>query len=193
VAGRLTNRQRVFVEEYLQCWCASEAARRAGYRGDANTVGPRLLANVGVKALIEQRIADKAMSADEVLVRLTEQARGDFGDFIRINELTGEAFLDLAAAKVAGKLHLVKSYQEASEKFGAKLELYDAQAALVHLGKHHRLFAEVLNINNLDWSKLTDEQIQRLAGGEDPLKVLTESHTDQGAGRDGAPETAGDG
>ena len=76
----LTDRQRVFVEEYLTCWNASESARRAGYRGRANTVGPRLLANVGIQKYVEKRLSEKAMKADEVLARLADEARGTLSD-----------------------------------------------------------------------------------------------------------------
>lgn len=82
----LTNKQQAFIEAYLRCWNASEAARQAGYRGDPNTIGPRLLANVGVKAAVEQRLAALQMSTDEILVGLTQQARGDLGQFFKIVE-----------------------------------------------------------------------------------------------------------
>lgn len=137
----LSAKRQAFIEEYLQCWNASEAARRAGYRGKANVVGPQLLANVSVQAAIKARLAEKAMTADEVLMRLAEHARGSMAEFIRVSE-TGTAWLDLRAAEKAGKLHLIKSYQEASDKFGAKLELYDAQAALALLGRAHKLFTD---------------------------------------------------
>jgi phage terminase small subunit len=132
----------VFVEEYLTCWNASEAARRAGYKGQASSVGAQLLANISIQEAIKARLAEKAMTADEVLVRLAEHARGSMAEFVRVNEDTGAVWLDMRAAQAAGKLHLIKSYQEASDKFGAKLELYDAQAALALLGKHHKLFTE---------------------------------------------------
>lgn len=131
----LSNKQRVFVEEYLSCWNATEAARRAGY-AHANVQGSRLLADVSIKAAIEARIAEKAMSADEVLLRLADQARSSLADFI--NE-AGE--VDLRTAKSHGRLHLVKSYT-VTDKGTERVELYDAQAALVHLGRHHGLFVD---------------------------------------------------
>jgi len=138
----LSAKRQIFIEEYLQCWNASEAARRAGYKGQANSVGAQLLANISIQAAIKARLSEKAMTADEVLVRLAEHARGSMAEFVRVNEDTGAVWLDMRTAQAAGKLHLIKSYQEASDKFGAKLELYDAQAALALLGKHHRLFTD---------------------------------------------------
>lgn len=80
------------------------------------------------------------MSADEVKVRLTDQARGDMADFI----MAGIPSIDLDKAEKAGKLHLLKSISHTiGEKTDTvKIELYDAQAALVHLGKMHGLFVE---------------------------------------------------
>lgn len=138
----LSAKRQVFVEEYLACWNASEAARRAGYKGQASSVGAQLLANISIQAAIKARLSEKAMSADEVLVRLAEHARGSMAEFIRVDEATGAAWLDLRAAKDAGRLHLIKSYQEASDKSGAKLDLYDAQTALTQLGRAHGLFID---------------------------------------------------
>lgn len=85
-ADKLTTKQRVFVEEYLTCWNASEAARRAGYAAPHNIQGPRLLSNVSIQTEIQRRLAEKAMSANEVLARLAEHARGSMGDFLRVDE-----------------------------------------------------------------------------------------------------------
>jgi len=133
--GKLSNKQRVFVEEYLSCWNASEAARRAGYLGRPNTVGPRLLANVGIQATIKARIAEKAMSADEVLLRLAEHGRSDIGEM-----MTEGGALDLAKAKAIGKTRLIKAVTESDK--GLRIEMYDAQAALVQLGRAHGLFTD---------------------------------------------------
>ena len=65
----LTNKQRVFVEEYLRCWNATEAARRASY-AHPNVAGPRLLVNVSIAAEIEHEVSERSMSADEVASRL---------------------------------------------------------------------------------------------------------------------------
>jgi hypothetical protein len=64
----------------------SEAARRAGYTGKADVIGSRLLGDVSIKARVEQRVNEIAMSADEVLIGLSEQARGDIGEFYKIVE-----------------------------------------------------------------------------------------------------------
>jgi hypothetical protein len=129
----LNNRRRVFVEEYLKCWNASESARRAGYKGKSNVAGPRLLANDSIKAEIERRLDELKMSADEVLVRLADQARASSGQFI-----DEHGHIDWAKVKEQG--HLIKGISQTSR--GDKIELHDVQGALQLIGKHHGLFAD---------------------------------------------------
>lgn len=167
----LNTKQTVFVEEYLRCWNSSEAARRAGYNGKANVIGPRLLADVSIKAQIDERIAELKMSTDEVLIRLAEQARGSLGEFTDVKLMD-----DL---KDHPKAHLIKHlttdvYEDKGGKlhYKTRFELYDAQAALVHIGKAHGLFKETITNLNYDLTKATDEQLQRIAAGEDAAAVL---------------------
>src|SRR5690606_12450797 len=75
------------------------------------------------------------MSADEVLVRLAEQARSAHGAYL--SETGG---IDMARLLADGKGHLVKGIKQTA--YGRNIEFYDAQAALVHIGKHHKLFTE---------------------------------------------------
>ncbi len=136
--AKLTARQRVFVEEYLICWNASEAARRAGYKGKPNVVGPRLLANVSIQEAIKARVDELSMSANEVLLGLTAQARGTLDDFIVLGK--DGLRIDLNKARKAGKLSLVKKLSET--KYGLAIELHDAQAAMVQLGRVHGMFID---------------------------------------------------
>lgn len=143
----LTSKQQVFIHEYLQCWNAAEAARLAGYsEHTARQQGSRLLTKVDVKAAIDSRIAELKMSADEVLIRLAEQARGSMADFV----IPEQDAISLLKGEQAGKLHLVKKFThtvgEKSES--VSLELYDAQAALALIGKHHRLFSENIDVTS---------------------------------------------
>lgn len=49
-------------------------------------------------------------------------------------------YVDLAALERDNKMHLVKGIK--NTKDGLQVEFYDAQAALVHIGKYHALFTE---------------------------------------------------
>lgn len=178
----LTRKQQAFVEHYLICWNATEAARRAGYSPNScRAMGSENLTKPDILAVINARLANLKMQADEVLARLTEQARGSLSDFI--NE-AGD--IDLDRARQDDKLHLLKRYKVTERKVAGKaertieVELYDAQAALVHLGKHLKLFTERLETtganggpietnHTVDLSKLSIEQLEaivRAASGE---------------------------
>lgn len=78
--------------------------------------------------------------------------------------------LDLLRA--SDKLHLIKKYTV--DKDGKEsIELYDAYAAVVKLGEHHKLFGKTDDVlKYIDLSKLSPEQLSRIAKGEDPLAVL---------------------
>lgn len=167
----LSNKRQAFVEEYLRTWNATEAARRANY-AQPHVQGSRLLENVGIRAEISARLAEKAVSADEVIVRIGEHARGTMADFLDIAE-DGSARIDLRKAELAGKLHLIKSFSD-SPRTGVKIDLYDAQAALGLLAKAHGAFIERLQVDvRRDVSELTDEELaniirSRSGAGEAP-------------------------
>ncbi|TET13676.1 MAG: terminase small subunit [Dehalococcoidia bacterium] len=139
----LTSKRRVFVEEYLRCWNATEAARRVGYK-HPNKLGPRLV-KVGIIAEeIKRRIAEKAMATDEILLRLADQARTDMGPFVI--ESDDNLTLDWEKLKEAGLTHLVKSLTPT--RYGTKIELHDAQAALMHLARSHGMFKDRMDITS---------------------------------------------
>lgn len=102
----LTTKRIKFVEEYLRCWNASEAARRAEY-AYPGTEGHRLLQIAEIQEYIKVRLAEVAMSADEVLQRLADKARGDDRDTLRALELIGKhhrLFVDVQEATTTHKV-----------------------------------------------------------------------------------------
>ncbi len=133
-----TDKEAVFIEEYLQRWNATEAARRAGYAHpmqESNVV----LQRPRVREIIQQRLREKAMGADEVLARLDDIARGDIAEFITPS---GRGFrIDIKKGFEAGKSYLVKKLSK--NRKGTEIELYDAMKALELLGKNHKLFTDV--------------------------------------------------
>lgn len=153
----LTGKRRAFVDAYLLTWNASEAARVAGYAAPGQE-GHRLLKIAEIADEIQRVVSDRAMSADEVLVRLAEQARGSMDDFVSFRDGVKLPLLDLEKAHKAGKFALVKKLKY-TDQGGVEFELYDAQAALVQLGKVHKLFTDRQDVNAVVEDKtLTDEQ-----------------------------------
>lgn len=132
----LTNKQQAFVDHYLVSWNAAEAARLAGYSEQtARSQGQRLLTNVDIAEEIKQRVAERAMTADEVLTRFAEQGRAEYSKYFRTN-----GTVDLAAMIADGKGYLIKSIKET--KYGTNVEFYDAHSARELIGRHHGLFKD---------------------------------------------------
>ena len=135
-----TKKQRLFIEHYLQCWNAAEAARKAGYsERTARYIGYENLTKPHIKEKIQERIDEIAMSADEVLMNLSEIGRGTVEDFMNVDE-DGRLKFDFKRAQEENKLKLINKIVPTRE--GLKVELHDRMKALQLLGKHHGLFAD---------------------------------------------------
>lgn len=153
----LKPKERAFIEHYLRSWNAADAARQAGYsERSARELGRRLLTKVDIRAEIEARLSDMQMGTDEVLTRLTDQARGTIEDFGDVDKY-GTFSMDLSKAQERGRLGNVKKLKPT--KYGYELELHDAQAALVHIGKARGMFIDRKEISGPD-------------GAAIPVKVL---------------------
>ncbi len=134
----LTYRQRLFVVYYLgkSKGCAVDAARRAGY-ATPHPEGSRLLTRPAIKAAIEARMISAAMSAEEVLARLTDAASTNIVDFIDL-AATG-CKVDMTLIKRRGLGHLIKRIR--IRKDGTlEIELESKHHALVKLGEYHKLW-----------------------------------------------------
>jgi phage terminase small subunit len=174
----LNVKQLAFVEHYLKCWNASGSARAAGYsKRTAGQIGHELLKKPEILEAIQRRLADLTASADEVLVRLTDHARGSMGDFLAIG-YDGEPNINLTAAKSAGKLHLIKKARTTRRSFGdegeevvTEIELYDAQAALVHLGRKHGLFVDKVSPTNPDGNGPATFRIEYVNDWRNPAAI----------------------
>lgn len=138
-----TRKERKWLAEYLKCWNGNEAARRAGYKWPEK-IGPRKLKKFNTE--IKRRLRENAMEADEVLSRLADMAKGDINNFV---DAAGN--VDLTQAREQGFTHIIKSIT-ATKMGTVKIELYDAQSALVHIGKHLGLFTDRIKIEG-DWRR----------------------------------------
>ncbi|MCP4712238.1 MAG: terminase small subunit [Planctomycetes bacterium] len=133
----LTDKQKLFINAYLECWNATEAARRAGYEGHDG-----VLANIGwenvrkpqIKNAIKKRLNASAMTADEALSRLAAMARGDIGEYI-----DGAGVIDWIAVKENG--HLFKGVTHVKGK-QSSFAMHDSQSALIQLLRAHGAFTQ---------------------------------------------------
>jgi hypothetical protein len=136
--AEFNDRQRRFVVYFLGVsnGNATDAARRAGY-AFPHVTSARLLANARIRAAIEARVTEVALTADEVLSKLADHANANPDDIFTADD-KGNLKFDYLKAKRNGKLHLIKEMKQG--KNGWEVKLHDSQAALALLGKYHNLF-----------------------------------------------------
>lgn len=129
----LTDKRQAFVNEYVRDWNGRAAAVRAGYsENGAAVTAHRLLEDAEVQGEIKRRVDETAMSTDETLVRLAEQARAAYAPYI-----TAEGGVDLEQLVSDGKAHLIRKVKPT--RYGTEIEFVDAQAALFTLARAHGL------------------------------------------------------
>lgn len=136
----LSDQQKVFVEEYLRNgFIALKAARAAGYTSSASPW--LLMKHPTVRAAIDERIKNMVMSADEVLHRLSEQARGEYGQYIMPD---GE--IDIERLVADGKGHLIKSIRDA--KYGKSYQFESSVEALKLLARYYSLVGADVHVED---------------------------------------------
>jgi phage terminase small subunit len=184
----LTNKQTQFVTEYLRDFNATQAAIRVGYsRKSARVQGSRLLTNADISAAIKEKI----MGADEVLARTTDIAQSDIADLM---DITPNGFIiklmDADAdgnVRVNPKTKLIKKIKQKVTTYLAKsesgedreiveteIELYNAQEALVTLGKHHKLFTDKVEVNNTGDQRIIVEYVNPITVTDTPQESDTD-------------------
>jgi phage terminase small subunit len=162
----LSNKQTVFIHEYLVDFNATQAAKRAGYSAKtAASIGAENLTKPEIKAAIQALIDEKVMSKDEVLTRLADIARGDVSDLmalttagytleLMVRNETGD-LVPNPKTKLIRKIHqkvityLAKTADgEDREIIDTDIELYSAHDALRDIGKYHGLFVDRTDITS---------------------------------------------
>lgn len=151
--NELSPQMLLFVDHYIVCMNGTQSARLAEYSGDDATLAAtasRLLRNDKVLREIERRLATFSMSANEVLIHLTDVARGDIAD-----ALNSSGGIDPLEAKRRGKSHLIKRFKVKSitkddeEILETEIEMYDRMDALKTLAKFHALLIDRVRVD--DW------------------------------------------
>jgi len=102
---KLTEKQRRFVDYYIETGNATESARRAGYSSKtAEAIGLENLGKPRIKAAIDARLREledkRIAKADEVMQFLTSTLRGEVKEERVVVEGTGEGRSDARIIKV---------------------------------------------------------------------------------------------
>lgn len=166
----LTPKLRAFVEVYLTTWNATKAAEIVGYK-KPNQAQYGILRTPGVADAIAARMEEMKLKANEVMARIAEQATCNQADFYNFETLaSGEMRIkSVNWGEVYRRGHLVKkiSYNRNGDPV---LEFYDAQNALMLVGKNLKLFQDSVGLEFLnalkgyvgvspeDWDKENAEQ-----------------------------------
>lgn len=131
----------------------TEACRLAGYEGNDAVLGVIACENLKkpkiqefirqLRVDAETKASDKILSATEVLVGLTKFAQADPADVFE-----SDGSFNLQKARERGVSHLIKSvnFDKDSGRV-TRVELHNAHAAHVDLGKHHKLFTDKVESN----------------------------------------------
>lgn len=96
---KLTEKQKRFVDFYVETGNASEAARKAGYSlKTANRIGQQNLSKLDVQQAIKARLdaieSNRIATATEVMQFLTSAMRGEVQEDVVVIEGTGKGFLN---------------------------------------------------------------------------------------------------
>lgn len=161
----LTKKQKQFVDEYLIDLNATQAAIRAGYSPDtANEQGSRLLANVSIRARIDQALAERSrrtgINQDRVIRELARIAFVNAADVINSKDATlrEDASEDDTAAIQSVK---VKTFGE--DGVEREIKMADKLKALELLGKHLGMYQNNLNVT-VETSERLDDIMSQLGG-----------------------------
>lgn len=166
-----TNKQEMFIKEYLIDLNATQAAIRAGYsEKTASQQGERLLRNVQVSAAIQEAMNKRSnkleITAERVLQEIAKLAfydpRNFFDDDGRIKPISE---LDDNTAMALGgieTLHKIIGDDKDGMAVVTKIKLVDKGQNLERLGRHLKLFTDKVEHTGT----LTLEQI--VAGANEP-------------------------
>ena len=128
----VTDKQKRFCDEYLIDCNATQAAIRAGYsKKTANEQGNRLLANVSVKAYIDERLeqlhSEKTADAQEVMEYLTSVMRGEHKE--QTLALCGDGMQEIQDIDVSAK-DRIKAAELIGKRYGMFKDAVDLGGAV---------------------------------------------------------------
>ena len=111
----MTERQKRFVDYYIQCGNATEAARKAGYKNPVK-IGSENLTKMDIRKAVDERMgelqSERIASAEEVLSYLTAAMRGEISEEVIVVEGVGNGE---SSARVETKQLSAKDRNKAAE------------------------------------------------------------------------------
>ena len=154
---KLSDKQRSFVSEYCIDKNATQACVRAGYSAKtANTVGPRLLVNVGIRELINQKLTEleekAGLTAERVMLEVKSIATSNLMDGMEFNSDTGELNFKLPNQIPEGFWRAAQEVSAYQYPDGGglvlKIKMHPKLPALKMEYNRHRLTRDGINAKN---------------------------------------------
>lgn len=123
---KLTPKQKAFAEYYIETGNATEAARKAGYKGkNLNRIASENLTKLDIKNYIDGKMKEledqRIAKADEVLKYLTRVIRGEETEQVVVTENIGDF---MSEARVINKELSAKDKIKAAELLGKRYRLF---------------------------------------------------------------------
>lgn len=177
--AKLTDKQSMFIREYLVDFNATQAAIRAGYsKRTAGQIGHENLDKPDIAAAIEEAKAERIrrleITSDNVLNELAKLGFANILDYVTLDD-EGKPTIDLNAVTrdQAAAINEI-TVDTRFEKDGdgnivatidkVKFKLSDKGINLERLGRHLKLFTDkVEHSGKLDVSKLSDAELEDIA------------------------------
>lgn len=175
----LTDMQEIFCQEYLKDLNGTQAAVRAGYaENSANEQASRLLANANISERVQMLMQSRAkrieIDSDMILKELLLLAKTDLsnaydenGNLKNVQDMPEEVRRAISGIKVFEEF---EGFGKDRVKIGEvrELKFWDKPRALELLGKHLKLFTEVVKIEGKIEQSVTitridiDERIKQI-------------------------------
>ena len=177
--GKMTPRQKRFVQEYLIDLNATQACIRAGYaKGkSAEVQGSVLLGNPKVAEAVvkaqEKAAARHEVTLDRIIAELAKLGFSNMQDYMRVGP-DGDPVLDFsrltreqaaALTEVTVEDFVDGRGEDARAVRRVKFKLADKRAALVDLGKHLGGFAERRELSGRDGGPLVVYNVNKTDSG----------------------------
>lgn len=148
-----TDKEKVFVAQYVLCLNGAEAARRAEYEPKyARQTAYELLAKPYIRAEVDRRLQERILSDVDVLARWSAVADADISPYLKINR--GKIRVDVEGMKRDGLGFLIKSVK--NTRHGQNVEFRDPDAALERMGKVYKLLTERLQVDDDETRAIED-------------------------------------
>lgn len=173
--AKLSNKQKLFCDEYLIDLNVTQAAIRAGYsKKYSSDKAYKLLEKLEIKSYIDKKMKAREkrieITQDMVINELAKIAFANTTDYVEVEDkgqykmVNTKPTKDLTPDQVAA----IASIKQGAN--GIEIKLHDKVRALEDIGRHLGMFKDKIEINgniNNPFEGLTKEQLLKIAADED--------------------------